>query len=257
MTESDHVAETTPAELGLEAGKNAFDPLGEFSNTFGDAFDQASKKQFLDSYLVGIKQFFQERGLVVPILSHLEDISQSWGLSGFIQGLNRQRPNPKEGLEPPSGEYNDPKTWEYTLNLVVQITYEEGYFLGFMAGIARDYDLSFSHWEVPSNLGQFKVFCQGQNGEPRVYSPETIGANWATETDRKIALQFENQVYEGGLKLWLHERNLDMDLVSEISHPEALAAFKLALEGRALEADTIPGSPQHTGYLLGQAARRL
>lgn len=254
MSESDRLGESTPNELGLEAGKNALNPLEEFSKAFGDAFDQASRKQFLDSYLEGVTQFFEDHGLVMPIGSHMENILQPQGLSGFIKGLNREKPNPKEKLDPPWGEYTDPKIWEYTLDMISQHFYGEGYFLGFMIGLAKDYDLNLHQVEVPKDSAQFELFNKGLNGVPRVYTP-LIGANFALEGDQKIAIRLEDWIYEGGLKLWLHKQGLNVELACKISHTEALKAFKLALVGKQEEVECVEDSPQNIGFLLGQTAR--
>ncbi len=255
MTESDVLGKKTPKDLGLETGKVALNPLEEFSKIFGDAFDQNSRKQFLDSYLKGVTQFFESRGLVMPIGSDLDDILQPQGLSGFIKGLNREKPNIQESLDSPSGEYTDPKTWEYTLNLFSQHLYGEGYFIGFMIGIARDYGLTFSAHEVPASPAQYELFNQGLNAKPLVFS-SLIGENFHFKEDQQIVIMLEKMIYEGGLKLWLHGQGLDVELASKISHPEALEAFKQALAGELLDlSDSPPDSPQLSGYSLGQTAR--
>lgn len=255
MVTPEHGSLSTAKELGLSAGLNALNPLDEFSKTFGDTVDQNVRKQFLEAYLQGASQFFENRGLVMPIGSHMEDILQPQDLSGFIKGLNREKPNPQERLNPPSGEYSDPATWEYTLNIITQHLYSEGYFLGFMIGLARDYNLNLHAIEVPADAAQYELFNRGVNAQPRVFTP-LIGANFVSEGDQKIAIKLESWIYEGGLKLWLHQRGLDINLADKISHPEALEGFKAALSGEQMTDMKIPEeSPQSIGYRLGQAVR--
>lgn len=255
MTTPEYRSLDTERELGLNAGLNALNPLDEFSKAFGDSVDQNTRKQFLEAYLQGVSQFFESRGLVMPIGSHMEDILQPQGLSGFIRGLNREKPNPQERLDPPSGEYTDPETWAYTLNLITQQLYSEGYFLGFMIGLAKDYDLNLCQLEVPKDAPQYELFNRGVNAQPRAFTP-MIGANFVFEGDQKIAIQLENWIYEGGLKLWLHQQGLDANLADKISHPEVLEGFKATLSGEQIADTAMPEeSPQSIGYRLGQIAR--
>lgn len=239
MTVPEHESLDAVKELGLNAGVNALNPLEEFSKKFGSTVDQDARQQFLNAYLEGVIQFFEGRGLVIPIGSHMESILQSQGLSGFIKGLNREKPNPQERLNPPSGKYTDPETWAYTLDLITRQLYSEGYFLGFMIGLARDYGLNLNQCEVPKDDAQYELFNKGTNAQPRVYTP-LIGANFLFEGDQKIAIQLENWIYKGGLKLWLHQQGLDINFADKISHPEALEGFKTALSGEQITDTEIP-----------------
>jgi len=232
--------EATPRDLGKLAGLSALSPLVELSKVFGDSVNQDDRKNFLAGYLEGVSEFFKGRGLVVPISSNLDIILQRDGLAGFIKGLNREKPSPQGRLVPPSGEYKDPAG--------------EGYFLGFMTGLANDYNLNLLGTEVPRNEEQFELFSRGLNTRPRVYT-SLSGVNFVSEGDRQITIQLENWVYEAGLKLWLNQRGLDVNLANKISHPEALEAFELALEGGTLETEPAKNSPQEVGFRLGQAAR--
>ena len=256
MTVPEHEGLDVAAELGLNAGLNALNPLEVFSKAFGSAVDQDARKQFLGAYLEGVSQFFEGRGLVMPIGSHMEDILQPQGLSGFIKGLNRKKPNPQKELNPPSGEYTDPDTWAYTLSVITQQLYSEGYFLGFMIGLVRDCGLNLNQVEVPKDDAQYELFNRGLNAQPRKFT-SLIGANFVSGGDQRIAIKLENWIYEGGLKLWLHQQGLDINLANKISHPEALAGFKGALDGDQIENEEVLNeTPQSIGFELGQEARQ-
>lgn len=254
MQKNEKPGVNTPKELGRTVGSKALNPLAEFLSLFGDSGNCGDRDQFIVGYLEGVTQFFEQRGLVMPIGSYMEDIRQQQGLVGFIKGLNREKPNPRERLTPPSGEYSDPAIEEYTFNMIAQHFYSEGYFLGFMIGLARDYNLNLCQAEVPKNAEEFKLFHRGLNAQPIAFSP-SIGANFLFHEDQGIAIQLERWIYEGGLKLWLHLQGLDVNLTNKISHPEALGAFKTALKGEQNINGAPQGSPQDIGYSLGQTAR--
>ncbi|GEM_PF-5173101 len=251
MTEPEQGNANTIKELGLSTGLNARNPLDEYTKAFGDSVDQDVRKQFLEGYLEGATKFFVDRGLVVPIGSHIGNIVHPRGLHGFIKGLNRENPN---NHNPTVKDDSEAAVWEYTLDLISDHLFTDGYFLGFMIGLARDYDLNLNQVEVPKDAEQYALFNRGLNAQPRTYSP-LIGANFAFKGDQIIVIKLESWIYEGGLKLWLHQQGLDVGLADKISHPETLDAFKVALDGKQVEAERIADSPQDIGYRLGLVAR--
>ncbi|MCL5970012.1 MAG: hypothetical protein M1450_00720 [Patescibacteria group bacterium] len=259
--------DTVSYQEGLKIGSAAQSPLvllgsPEFDSS-GIVISDTQRESLL-GYVKGLYLFMKKRRVKTPLLIHPENLDFQPMFEGYIDGLNRQKPNIPEVLferQERTAKDKYGTNWHVVLKGVKDLTYGEGYYLGFLLSLARDYpfNLNMFKGKIPDSPSLYKAFEAGVNAQSIASALFNGDIGLTHEEDRKSYKQDHFLSYVTGLRLWLHDHGIDIKIADELIHPEALSAFKHALNGGIIEdyegelKDST--APENTGYKLGKIAR--
>lgn len=150
-----------------------------------------------------------------------------------------------------SGNPQDPQTWSDTLSWIYHSTKRDGYIVGFLAGLARDYGIITHGHAIPDNDAQYQVYLDGLTAKPSRYflrkGQQSLRAYAPEEYDKRI--------YLTGLKVWLHEQKFNTAICPVLlTHPQTLAAFKEFIATGNMPDSEEQSFETQTGYELAKIA---
>ncbi len=185
------------------------------------------KSSFEHGYNSGLESFMQSHRIEgdVTVLSQLE------AMTGFIKGANLQTP----GIESfDSFDYpKKTKAGDYLI-LTSSKGSRQAYNLGFRVAIARDYNITLESEQVPFDNGTYQIFMQGLRGEARSTEHDTHLLYKRYHEALANLARLNTRIYESGLNVWLQSQGIKTVKAKQISDPESLRTFKLALNGEVL-----------------------
>lgn len=210
---------------------------------------------FRKGYIAGLQEFLAEHN--VDMGSMLNPNATPEGLSnddvmiGYLRGIRRQSPNRGRDLFQQSNKLNEFRDYErerWSAGLRLNAAQDQaGYKLGFLVGVARDVNLTLTGLEIPSDNPSYKAFMQGLRGETRAMpielNPKTDKYRFGLDDGIWVYDALDDSAYKVGQKVWLASEGIDVSYAHFIRHPEALSAFKTALEGQVLPEYAIPSIP--------------
>lgn len=246
--ESGLKAEDNPTLRQIETGVVlSRDPLG-LSPQRGESVS------FRKGYIDGLKSFIAEHKVDhagLDIWATPEVLTGDDALQGYLRGLRRESPN--AAREYPARRstkeliyLNKDSEPEWLQRQRTQSMFtREGYRLGFIIGVARDFDMALGTLEVPADDPAFNAFMAGLKAEPRALPVERVSYGYNEyskfyEKEDSFTAQLrayemiDNTVYQAGLRIWLHTQGVAGVPTWAIRHPEALRAFKAGLNGEVL-----------------------
>ena len=220
---------------------------------------------FRRGYIVGLQEFLTTHNVDMKWMldpnATPEGLRSDDTLVGYLQGIRRQSPNRGRDVfqrtvaEKPFNKFRDyePEP-EWLVKLRTQTAQQQGgYKLGFLVGVARDFDITLTGLEIPSDNPSYEAFMQGSRGETRAMpielKPKTdkYEINKFESKDYGLGLggiwvydALDDSAYKVGQRVWLASEGVDAFYAHFIRHPEALRAFKAALEGQVLPEYTRP-----------------
>lgn len=222
---------------------------------------------FRIGYIAGLQEFLTAHNVDMKWMldpnATPEGLRSDDTLVGYLQGMRRQSPNRGRDVfqrtvaEKPFNKFRDyePEP-EWLSRFRAQTAQQQGgYKLGFLVGVARDFDVTLTGLEIPSDNPSYEAFMQGSRGETRAMPIEL-----KPKTDKYEINEFESKdyglglggiwvydalddsAYKVGQRVWLASEGVDAFYAHFIRHPEALRAFKAALEGQVLPEYTKPSA---------------
>ncbi len=223
-------------QKGREAGLKAEEPprdLVEFRSGYS-------------CYVEGLGVFLAQHKIFttdVGIYNFPEALSSRSSLSCFVSGLRRANPGiarnyiRRHRLDELKYNYNE-KLGSSRLFMFERQQMLRGYQLGFVVGIARDFDVKLQDMGIPTDDLSYQAFMDGLNAKPRempLQRGRSIETNYfLEESPHEIYESIDTNAYSTGLQVWLTSQGLGRIQSWEIRHPEALRAFKAALDGQVL-----------------------
>lgn len=228
---------------------------------------------FRKGYIDGLKSFIVEHKVgstSLGIWATPEVLTGDDALQGYLRGLRRESPNAareyptKRSIKEFIYLNRDPEP-EWLQRQKTQLMFiREGYRLGFVVGVARDFDMTLDILEDPTDDPAYNAFMAGLKAEPRAlpverrsYRNKKYSKFYEEENSFTAQLRahemIDNTVYQAGLRIWLHTQGVTGVSTWAIRHPEALRAFKAGLSGEVLPEYSIqpridPLSPKKYPY---------
>ena len=225
-----------------------------------DIADLENGVGFRRGYSAGLQEFLTAHNVDMRFLgtnSNPEGLKFDDVLVCYLRGLQRQSPSRGRDIfqrtvaEKPFGK---PLYYELEPEWLVELRFrtsqqQGGYKLGFLTGIAKDFNITLTGFEIPSDNPSYEAFMQGLRGEERpmpfieLKQPKDLNFKdygfqgmWALD-------RLDETAYAVGQKVWLASEGIDVFYAIFIRHPEALRAFKVALEGQILPESIVPKAP--------------
>lgn len=246
--ENPKLPENHDYKRGQKFGLTASNPF--LTSQLTDESPITGRKEFLAGYGKGLKAYLKTKGIRLPAgTTDLEyDIDYPPFLAGIITGLERNMPNVSKAFKfEGSGEYEDEQTWANTYMLISHITKKDGYMVGFLASLARDYNIITNGHAVPDDNTQYQIYLEGLNAEPSDYflahGDKSLG--WIASAE------YNKRIYLTGLKVWVVEHGLGICPV-QLMHPQTLEAFKRCLETPDIQVSNEQSYQIQNGYELAR-----
>lgn len=225
-----------------------FSILGEKVPQVETEVDPA-RASFRQGYLEGLGGFMSQRGITFSQTGIFRDVnailSNDDGLVGFVRGAKLEAPSiPREYVRHSKKDKfmifeSDPE-WVRKARFKKGLT-REGYKVGLVVGVARDYGVLVNGIHVPMDNSSYQSFKQGLEAQPRNLPIERRREDKKffleyDDVDTEVrALQFfDDGAYDLGLQVWLASQGATGVQTWQIRHPTALGAFKAALSGEVL-----------------------
>lgn len=247
--ENPKLPENPDYQKGVEIGSQALDPL----SVLDTSSPVTDRKAFLAGYAVALKKYLDLKKVRLPIATwHKEDIDFPPYLFGIVTGLKREGPNTPMVFEfHGSGNPEDPQTWSDTSSWIYHRTKKNGYIIGFLAGLARDYGIITHCHAIPNDDTQYQVYLDGLTAKPSKYflrkEQQSLGA-YAPEA-------YDKRIYLTGLKVWLQEQGFGTIICPVLlTHPQTLAAFKEFIVTGIIPESEEKSLETQTGYELAKIA---
>lgn len=268
-TQATEAPELTAVEARFQSLSTTFTTsrLGRISTPEAGTLDESVV--FRQGYANGLADFLKTYGVDLRFAGfyaspdRLRDVLRDDAVVvGYLQGMRRQSPGIDRKLpafsttEEISKEflYSEQKpNWQIYLEQVIAQR-RHGYQLGFLVGVARDFDITLNPFEVPTDNPTHLAFMQGLNAEPRAMPIEPKPARHELEkkfsrydglaSGVSIYDALDNMAYVTGQRVWLASQGLDTKYVFFIREPESLGAFKVGLEGQVLP-ELMPSPPSY------------
>lgn len=236
---------------GMKLGSQVLDPLSLLQLTDDPSF--GGRKEFLAGYAVELENYLARKRIILPIGTHYpkDEIDFPSYLFGIATGLKRALPNTPMVHEFHGSGPEDPQTWADTLSFIHNIAKKDGYMIGFLVSLARDYNIITHGHAVPRDIAEYQVYLDGLSAKPSKYflrkGDKSLGGYAPEEYDKRI--------YLTGLKVWLHEQGLGTIMCPVLlTHPQTLAAFKEFVTTRNISESSGQLSEAQFGYELAQIA---
>lgn len=232
-------------QQGVESGSKAEDASARMTG---------EPVSFRKGYFDGLTGFIAQHQVdtaSLGIWSNPEVLTLDDALRGYLRGLRRQKPDvAREYLTGTSTKESiylnkDPKS-EWLQPMRTQSMFaRQGYRLGFVVGVVRDFDMTLGILEVPTDDPAYNAFMAGLQAEPRALpvEPRYYGDKEDLKfyekedfftTQLRTHQMIDDTVYQAGLRIWLHTQGATDVPIWAIRHPEALRAFKAGLRGEVL-----------------------
>ena len=213
-----------------------------------------AKASFRQGYVDGLTYFMQSREIDVfstGLFRGVSVIATDDGLVGFVRGARLEAPNIPRNYNPARERgilekylERDEPDFVKEIRFKNMVT-QEGYRLGFVVGVAREHGVVLKGLQVPMDNDSYTAFRQGLNGEARPIPFEglfrsskkglLLNKNKSPYWEEMRAYEcVDSQAYHTGLQIWLKSQGVQGVATWAIRHPEALRAFKAALNGQTL-----------------------
>lgn len=214
-----------------------------------NAVEMGVNQDFRKGYIEGLQEFLAAHNVDIkwlPTYALSEALMLDDVLIGYLRGIGRESPNRGRDLN----QKTKTKQFEKFLNLESkpqewqQIEaadelraerQQEGYKLGFLASVMRDFNVTLYGFEVPADSQSYEALIQGLRGETR-QMPLDVKSQYqhGKESLRGIFADdaLNDHAYRVGQRLWLAGEGLSLFYANFIRHPAGLMAFKAGLEGR-------------------------
>lgn len=204
------------------------------------------KVAFRNGYFDGLKSFLAQHEISlrdVNVLNFPDVLTSKAGFGGFVRGLNRRKPDVGRDYTRHQDDkfhfqYKPEPEWIARQRSDLSQTLS-GYTLGLILSVARDFGSKLNYLEVPKDDMAHAAFMQGLSAEPRAIPlrRNRSGKGYNLEDNPNAIyelLELDIDAYLAGLGVWLASQGLRHIKAWQIRHPEALRAFKTALEGQTL-----------------------
>lgn len=203
------------------------------------------KIAYRQGFFDGLREFLAQHGISLReagAFNFPDVLTSKAGFDGFVQGLNRRKPAVGRDYTRRRGElsykYEPEPKWiaRQRFNLSQTLS---GYELGFILSLAKDFGVKLNYLEVPRDNMAYEAFMQGLSAESREIPLKRDHLkekyHLIEESPYEIFEMVDNNAYLAGLKAWLANQGLRVHIEAwQVRHPEALRAFKAALEERVL-----------------------